>query len=73
MKFQRDGRQVQSAGNALTVEVDGAPDYYAGEIECMRARIRKLTELLAAVLDTLPAEAQAQVLERAGSGWEPVK
>lgn len=73
MNFQRDGKPPHSAGDALTVEVDDAPDYYAGELEAMRARVRKLTELLAAVLDTLPPEAQAKVLERAGNGWEPVK
>lgn len=73
MNFQRDGKRPRPAGDALSAEVEDAPDYYAGDLESLRARVRKLTELLAAVLDTLPPEAQAQVLERAGNGWEAVK
>lgn len=56
-----------TSGQVAAYLVDDAPDYHAGAVESLQEQNRKLTELLAAVVDALPDEAQRRVLNMVGN------
>ena len=59
--------EAVTTGEVVKSLVDGAPDYYDGAVESLRAETRKLTCVVAALIDTLPASAQREVLEKVGN------
>lgn len=54
--------QAQTTGELIADVIDAAPDYYAGELESMRAKQRKLTQILASLIDLLPDDVQRNLV-----------
>ena len=54
---------------AVHLVISQAPDYYAGELESLRAKLERANELLAKVIDQLPPEQAVKIL---GHSWEVV-
>lgn len=53
-----DADSTVTAKQLVEDAVQSAPNYYAGEIETLKAEVRKLTELVAVLASTLPAQTQ---------------
>ena len=73
--YSNNSKQAfHTSGQVAAYLVDDAPDYHAGAVESVREQNRKLTELLAAVVDALPDKAQREVLEKVGNyAFEEIK
>ena len=68
LKWKRNPKEeTVTTGEVVKSLVDGAPDYYDGAVESLRAEVTKLTCVVAAVIDALPAGAQREVLEKVGN------
>lgn len=68
LKWERNPNEgAVTTGEVAKCLVDGAPDYHDGAVESLRAEVTKLTCVVAAVIDALPAGAQREVLERVGN------
>lgn len=68
LKWERNPNEgAVTTGEVAKYLVDGAPDYYDDAFESLRAEVTKLTCVVAAVIDALPAGAQREVLERVGN------
>ena len=68
LKWRRNPKEeTVTTGEVVKSLVDGAPDYRDGAVESLQAEVRKLTCVVAALIDTLPAGAQREVLERVGN------
>lgn len=68
LKWERNPNEgAVTTGEVVTSLVDGVPDYYDGAVEGLQAQVMKLTYVVAAVIDALPAGAQREVLEKVGN------
>lgn len=68
LKWERNPNEgAVTTGEVVKSLVDGAPDYYDGAVESLQAEVTKLTCVVAALIDTLPAGAQREVLEKIGN------
>lgn len=68
VKWKRNpDEEAVTTGEVVMSLVEGAPDYYDGAVEGLQAEVRKLTCVVAALIDTLPASAQREVLEKVGN------
>lgn len=68
LKWERNPNEgAVTTGEVVKCLVDDAPDYYDDAVESLQAEVRKLTCVVAAVIDTLPASAQRAVLEKVGN------
>lgn len=56
---------------ALRRVVDCSPDYHAGAVESANSKVDKLTELVAALFETLPVERAVQILN--DNHYEPFR
>ena len=65
-KRNRNGGVV-TTGEVVKSLVGGASDYRDGAVESLQAEVRKLTCVVAALIDTMPAGAQREVLEKVGN------
>lgn len=56
LKWERNRNEgAVTTGEVVKSLVDGAPDYYGGAVESLQAEVTKLTCVVAALIDTLPA------------------
>lgn len=60
-----------SAVEVVEHEIERSPDYYAGEIESMRAKLQKQTEVICALVSVLSEEVQVQLVEKVAPWWKP--
>ncbi len=68
LKWKRNPNEgAVTTGEVVRSLVDGAPDYHDGAVESLQAEVRKLTCVVAALIDILPAGAQREVLEKVGN------
>ena len=68
LKWRRNSNEdAVTTGEVVSSLVEGAPDYYDDAFESLRAEVGKLTCIVAALIDTLPAGAQREVLEKVGN------
>lgn len=68
LKWKRNSNEEAiTTGEVVNSLVEGAPDYYDDAFESLRAETRKLTCIVVALIDTLPADAQREVLEKIGN------
>lgn len=68
LKWRRNPKEeTVTTGEVVKSLVDGAPNYRDGAVESLQAEVRKLTCVVAALVDILPAGAQREVLERVGN------
>ena len=72
VEFQYDNRAMELIGSVIVQVIDGAPDYYAGEIESMRAKLDKQTEIISALAGLLSEEAQVRLVKQIAPYWKPV-
>lgn len=48
-------------GQSLVAEIRNSPDYHDGEIECLKARLNKTTEILGKVIDCLGNKTKSRI------------
>ena len=59
--------EAVTTGEVIESLIDGAPDYDDEVVESLQAKVSKLTCVVAALADALPASAQRELLEKAGN------
>lgn len=67
------GRSLEKAvttSDAVMGIVANAPDYYDGEAESQARKLAMLTRIVAAVVESLPEDAQLEVLNTVSYAWE---
>lgn len=57
---------MESVGNIVEAEINNAPDYYAGEIESLRAKVDKQTEILVRLANLLSDEDAETLADKLG-------
>ena len=68
LKWKRkSNEEAVTTGEVIDSLVDAAPDYYDDTVESLQAKVLKLTCIVAALVNTLPAAAQREVLEKVGN------
>ena len=70
--FRRDnGTHPGSSAPEVVIDiVDSSPDYSAGELESMQARLTTLTQLVGALVGAMPAAQQVEFVGTNCYGWE---
>lgn len=66
-------RVHRCAGDVINAVVDDAPDYYDGELESIAARLNKIIEVVAAIVDTLPESDQQRIIAEVTSRWKLIE
>ena len=65
LKWKRESaKEAVTSGEAIWSLVDDAPGYYDDAIEGLQAKTEKLARIVAALVDTLPVDAQRKILEK---------
>ncbi len=75
MWTEKWSRKTAALNTAAVVRhvVDAAPGYHAGEIECLRAELKKLQDIVSVMAQLLPPEAQRTLVSECCYGWDEVE
>jgi len=69
---QRHGSKSHriTSGEVIDSAIENAPDYHAGKLEAVVARLNKLQQVVVSLVELLPVEAQRRVVWEHGFNYE---
>lgn len=61
-KFSIEGGKPMTAAEFVGEEISNAPDYYAGELEQLKAKLAKQESFIRTIINLMPAKLQRQLI-----------
>ena len=67
------GGAAHSTAAVIQNAIDRAPSYYAGELETLRDKLNKMSEIVGCMTDLMDAQSQRELVRTTCYGWKESK